>query len=117
MGKWENKYLLTSLKIVVLAKGLCISCLQWKQFVDQLASPVCFKNVYLNAYRVYHALFISPVVVSHIYSYLPAWPMNTFEFAIPELEHTFKTWGNGLGSCMTWELVRNAEPQVPPHTY
>lgn len=69
MGRWENKFLLTNLKIVELAKGLQVSCPRWKHFVDYLASSMSFKNTYLNAYRFYHALFISLLVVSHIYNY------------------------------------------------
>lgn len=42
VGRWENKYVLTNLKIVVLAEGLQISRPQWKQVVAYLASPVCF---------------------------------------------------------------------------
>ena len=38
-----GKHLLTNVKIAVLAKGLQISCPQWKQFVAHLASKVHFK--------------------------------------------------------------------------
>lgn len=86
MGRWESKFVLTNPKLVELAKGLQISCPRWKRFVDYLVSPTGFKNVYLNAYRIYHAILISLLIVSHIYNYLLAWPVKTLEFTIPELE-------------------------------